>query len=87
MIRLERTRRVTPAWSAFGVRWGSLPGTWHLVGADSLILQWDNGTLGVTVSLAPDGDSLRGHAIAWFEEESTFRDTTPASARKVKCPG
>jgi hypothetical protein len=87
LIRLDRTRAVTPSWAAFGDRWGVLPGKWHLVRSDSLILQWDNGTFGVSMGFVSEGDSVRGHAIAWFEEESTFRfDTTGASAKSVRCP-
>jgi len=85
-IRLDLARRVTPPWAVFGSVSGSLPGIWRLVRKDSLVVQWTNANLGVTVSLRPAGDSLTGNATGWFEESGGVRETVNASATPIKCP-
>jgi hypothetical protein len=84
-IRLYLTRQVTPPWAVLGLISDSLPGTWHLVRTDSLILEWSKGMAGAIVTMGPEGDSLVGNATAWFQESGGFRETVVATAMPVKC--
>ena len=85
-IQLHRTGELAPRWRAFGPKFDSVPGTWHLIRTDSLVLDWSNGMGGVTIRVGPRGDSLTGAAIAWFAEgEGGISETTRAVANRRPC--
>jgi hypothetical protein len=71
-------RQVVPDWTETAhARW---PAGWRLVAHDSLELRWSLGVIGIRIAVAAEGDTLRGHAVT-FGDENSIPARRPRTAR------
>jgi len=86
-LQLHTTGDITPTWQLFAAPIGGVRGAWSLVRADSLVVVWDAGEVGVEMMLRPEGDSFVGQAVfrVWGGGEPIPPSSAPLTALHISC--
>ena len=61
-------------------------GTWHMVGADTVAIEWADGYEGIHVSLAVGPDTLRGTALNYSDVGPRVDPIASILAVPARCP-
>ena len=86
-LQFHTTGDITPTWQLFAPPVGGVRGAWRLVRADSMVIVWDAGEVGVEMMLRPQGDSLVGQAVfrVWGGGEPIPPSSAPLTALHISC--